>query len=69
MQSGENYRGWRQSMASLKEKWNDLTHGIVRVVAEEEMRICREELNSHIGTYGQTHDSLETAQERRGEDG
>jgi hypothetical protein len=34
----------------LKEKWSAFTSGIIRAIAEEEMKISREEFDKQIGT-------------------
>jgi len=53
MESGQNGRNWKQSVENLKGKWTDFANGIVFAAAEEEMRICREELNSHVAECSQ----------------
>ena len=64
MQSGQNCRGWKRFMLSLKEKWADLKNGIVFAIAEEEMRICREEITNHVGGDTLPVGSLEVAQSK-----
>jgi len=41
---------WRQSIEKLKEKWTAFTRGIICAIAEEEMKISREEFDRQIGT-------------------
>ena len=53
MRSGRNYRRWSQSLAKLKEKWPRFTSGLFLAIAEEEMKIRREELENHVGGHGQ----------------
>jgi hypothetical protein len=40
---------WKQSIEKLKEKWTAFTRGIIRAIAEEEMKISREEFDKQIG--------------------
>jgi hypothetical protein len=39
---------WKQSMEKLRKKWTVLTRDIILAIAEEEMRISREELDKQI---------------------
>jgi hypothetical protein len=43
MRKGQGYSYWKQSVEKLKEKWSTFTRGIIRTIAEEEMKISREE--------------------------
>jgi hypothetical protein len=40
----------KQSIEKLRQKWTAFTRGIIRVIAEEEMKISREEFDKQIGT-------------------
>ena len=42
-----------RSIEKLKQKWTALTRGIIDVIAEEEMRISREEFDKQIETLNQ----------------
>jgi hypothetical protein len=46
---------WKQSMDKLKEKWSAFTRAAIRAIAEEEMKISREEIDKQIGTPKQGH--------------
>ncbi len=53
MRKGQGYSYWKQSVEKLKQKWTAFTRGmrrIIDVIAEEEMKINREEFDKHIGT-------------------
>jgi hypothetical protein len=41
---------WKQSIDKLKEKWTAFTRAIIRAIAQEEMKISREEFDKQIGT-------------------
>jgi hypothetical protein len=41
---------WNHHTEKLKNKWLDFSSGIVEAISEEEMRICREELDQRIIT-------------------
>jgi hypothetical protein len=64
MRSGRNYGGWKQSLEKLKEQWSEFTYGIFAAMAEEEIRIRREELEDHAGPHGRPRAPLESAQRR-----
>jgi hypothetical protein len=44
------FRYWKQSIDKLKEKWTAFTKATIRAIAEEEMKISREEFDKQIGT-------------------
>jgi hypothetical protein len=46
MRKGQGYGYWKQSVEKLKEKWSAFTRGIIRAIAEEEMKISREEFDN-----------------------
>jgi hypothetical protein len=46
MRKGQGYGYWKQSVEKLKEKWSAFTSGIIRAIAEEEMKISREEFDN-----------------------
>ena len=48
MRERQGYGYWKQSVEKLREKWTAFTMGIIRVFAEEEMRISREEFDRQI---------------------
>jgi hypothetical protein len=48
MRKGYGY--WKKSVEKLKEKWITSMTEIMRVIAEEEMKISREEFDRQIGT-------------------
>jgi hypothetical protein len=50
MRKGQGYGYWKQSVEKLKEKWAAFTSGIICAIAEEEMKISREEFDKQIGT-------------------
>ena len=39
---------WKQSIEKLKEKWTAFTTEIIRTIAEEEMKISREEFDKQL---------------------
>jgi hypothetical protein len=41
---------WNRHIAKLKQKYLDISNGIVQAVVEEEMKICREEIDSRAGS-------------------
>lgn len=41
---------WNRHVAKLKQKYLDISNGIVQAVIEEEMKICREEIDSRVGS-------------------
>jgi hypothetical protein len=47
---GTGYGYWKQSVEKLREKWTAFTRAIIRVIAEEEMKLSREEFDKQIGT-------------------
>ncbi len=47
----DGYGHWKQSVEKLKEKWTAFMRGIIRAIAEEEMKISREEFHKQIGTH------------------
>jgi hypothetical protein len=49
-EKGTGYGYWKQSIEKLKEIWSAFTRGIIRAIAEEEMKISREEFDKQIGT-------------------
>jgi len=56
MRKGQRHGNWKQSVEKLKEKWSALTRGIILAIAEEEMRISREEFDKQIEARAfQTH--------------
>jgi hypothetical protein len=44
---------WNRSVESLQKKWSEFTSGIIFGLAEEEMRIRREELDKPTDTHNQ----------------
>jgi hypothetical protein len=50
MGSGESYHYWKQSMKKLKEKWIAFTTGMIHTIAENEMKITREEFDKQLET-------------------
>jgi hypothetical protein len=48
MSKGHSYRYWEQSIKKLKEKWIAITERIIYVLADEEIKISREELNKQV---------------------
>ena len=69
MPSGKNHDGGKKSVERLKEKWFEFTDGLFLAIAEEEMRICREELDNHLMAYSRSCEQPESAQRRGGLDG
>ena len=51
-------------MVSLKERWAGFKSEIISAIAEEEMRICREELTKHIGANSSPRGLPEVAQSK-----
>jgi hypothetical protein len=47
---GQGYGYRKQSVEKLKEKWPAFMRGIIHAIAEEEMKISREEFDRQIGT-------------------
>jgi len=43
---------WKQSIDKLKEEWTAFTRATIRAIAEEEMKISREEFDKQIGKAG-----------------
>jgi hypothetical protein len=41
---------WKQSIDKLQEKWTAFTRVTIRAIAEEEMKISREEFDKQVGT-------------------
>jgi hypothetical protein len=66
MRSGRDQGGWKQSLEKLREQWSEFTYGIFAGIAEEEMRIRREELEDQAGPHGLPRAPWESAQKRGG---
>jgi hypothetical protein len=45
------YNRWTRFIESLRKKWVSLGDGLVQALAEEEMKIRREELRNEIAAY------------------
>jgi hypothetical protein len=50
MRLGQVLNHWNRHAENLKNKWLDFSCGIMEAISEEEMRICREELDQRIIT-------------------
>lgn len=64
--SGEAYGDWKQFIEKLKYKWIDFRSKLFLSLAEEEMRLRREEFKKQVGTHGQ-HEELLGAMQRKGD--
>jgi hypothetical protein len=47
MRSGQNHGDWNQSIEKLREQWTEFTNEIFISLAEEEMKLRREEPDKH----------------------
>jgi hypothetical protein len=48
---------------NLKKIWSDLGSGIIRAISEEEMKICREELDQRLITNNHLQQPREPSQQ------
>jgi len=48
---------WNHYVAILRRKWFKFSTGIVEAISQEEMRICREELDQRISSNNRRVDS------------
>jgi hypothetical protein len=53
MRLGQVLSHWNRHAENLKNKWLNFSSGIMDAISEEEMRICREELDQQIITNDQ----------------
>ena len=51
---------WNRHVAKLKQKYLDISDGIVQAVIEEEMKIRREEVDSRVGSANRRQQSRGT---------
>jgi len=51
IRSGQVYGDWEQSIEKLREQWNQFMCETFRAIAEEEMRLRREELKRRTGSH------------------
>jgi hypothetical protein len=55
---------WNRQVAKLKQKYLDISSGIVQAVGEEEMKIRREEIDSRVGSANRRQLSSGTGAKR-----
>jgi len=48
---------WNRRAENLKNKWRAFSCGIMGVISQEEMRICREELDQQLVTHNNREES------------
>jgi hypothetical protein len=48
---------WNRRAESLRRKWLDFSSGIMDAISQEEMRICREELDQQLVTHNDREES------------
>ena len=48
---------WNRHAENLRRKWLDFSSGILDAVSQEEMRICREELDQQLVTNNNREES------------
>jgi hypothetical protein len=57
---------WNRQVAKLKQKYLDISNGIVQAVGEEEMKIRREEIDSRVGSANRRQHARGTGAKRGG---
>ncbi len=50
MRPDELLSHWNHYVAILRRKWFEFSGGIIEAISQEEMRICREELDQRISS-------------------
>jgi hypothetical protein len=57
MRLGQALNQWNRHAENLKNKWRAFSCGIMEAISQEEMRICREELDQQLVTNNSREES------------